>query len=352
MIYSIKLFLIYLIFLSHNVKVLLQRTIKNKFISSSLCDIIYHMRYAIILQRLLGEDMQTVYIDIFFLINFSMDFLSLFLASRLLSRKVKILRLALSALLGGFYACFSLVFSFSAHLGVFSLAVDALACLLMAFIAIFSRKNLRGVFSFALVFGAVSILLGGAMTALFALFNRMGLDSLLHGNSADTDDGISVWLFAVFALISAFLTLVGGKFLRRKSLRQEGMVEIAYRGKSVSLPCVCDSGNLLREPISRLPCIVVDPDAVAGIFSSNLIRAAKSGDFLCLDGYDSAKIRLIPTATATGETMLLGMRVDSVSLDMGKGACEVSAYIAFSREPIVAKGVKALVPSELCLGTA
>ena len=50
--------------------------------------------------------------------------------------------------------------------------------------------------------------------------------------------------------------------------------------------------------------------------------------------------------------MLLGIRADSVRLDMGKGACEVSAYIAFSREPIVAKGVKALVPSELCLGTA
>ena len=83
--------------------------------------------------------MQTVYIDIFFLINFSMDFLSLFIASRLLSRKVRLWRLALSALLGGAYACASLVFSFSAHLGVFSLAVDALACLLMAFIVIFSR---------------------------------------------------------------------------------------------------------------------------------------------------------------------------------------------------------------------
>ena len=329
-----------------------KKTIKNKFIPSSLCDIIYHMRYAIILQRLLGEDMQTVYIDIFFLINFSMDFLSLFLASRLLSRKVKILRLALSALLGGFYACFSLVFSFSAHLGVFSLAVDAFACLLMAFIAIFSRKNLRGVFSFALVFGAVSILLGGAMTALFALFNRMGLDSLLNGNSADTDDGISVWLFAVFAIISAFLTLVGGKFLRRKSLRQEGMVEIAYRGKSVSLPCVCDSGNLLREPISQKLCIVAELDALRPILTRELYESASRGDISALDGIDASRVRVIPTQSAVGSAMLVGLRADRVYVDIGDVKTEFDVYIAISKEKLLLKGVKALVPSELMLGAA
>lgn len=292
---------------------------------------------------------QTVYLDIFFLINFSMDFLGLFLSGRLLGKRIRLLRIVLAAVIGGVYACISLLFSSEIH-GLAVFCVDAVICLLMAFISVLEKKTFRDSFAFALVFGAVSILLGGAMTALFNLFNKIGFDRLFGDSSQG--DGISVWFFLFLAVFSALFTAIGSKALKRKMMRKKGKLNIKYKGKSISLFCICDNGNLLREPISRLPCIVVDPDAVAGIFSSNLIRAAKSGDFLCLDGYDSAKIRLIPTATATGETMLLGMRVDSVSLDMGKGACEVSAYIAFSREPIVAKGVKALVPSELCLGTA
>ena len=296
--------------------------------------------------------MQTVYIDIFFLINFSMDFLSLFIASRLLSRKVRLWRLALSALLGGAYACASLVFSFSAHLGVLSLAIDALACILMAVIAVLSRKNLRGSFSFALVFSAVSILLGGAMTALFSLFNRMGIYALFSGESSNTEDGISVWLFAIFAIISAIITLFGGRFLKKKSLRREGGVNIEYRGKRVYLPSVCDSGNLLREPISQKLCILAELDALRPILSRELYKSALTGDISALEGLDASRVRLIPTQSAVGSAMLIGLRADRVYIDMGGVKTEVDVYIAISREKLLLKGVKALVPSELMLGAA
>ena len=52
---------------------------------------------------------QTVYIDLFFLINFSMDFLGLFLAAKLLERSKRLLRLALAAIFGGIYACVALI---------------------------------------------------------------------------------------------------------------------------------------------------------------------------------------------------------------------------------------------------
>ena len=81
---------------------------------------------------------QTVYIDLFFLINFSMDFLALFLASKLLGCGKKLGRLGLAAIFGGVYACFSLIFPLENYLSAFSFAVDALACLIMAFIAISS----------------------------------------------------------------------------------------------------------------------------------------------------------------------------------------------------------------------
>lgn len=294
---------------------------------------------------------QTVYIDVFFLINFSMDFLGLFLAAKLLSRRESLLRLFLAALFGGFYACIALIFPLDDTLLAFSFAVDALACFLMALIAVFHRRAIRGVFSFSLVFGAISILLGGAMTALFYAFNRLGLDRAFGGGDAESD-GISVWLFAIFAAISGFVALIGGKFFKKKASRSSGSLEILYGKRKIKLPCMCDSGNLLREPISQLPCILVELDSVKEIFPRSLYDCVKTGNIEGLPSSEAARIRMIPACDASGEVMLLGIRPDGIMLDMGKGATSVCAYIAFSREKISAQGAKALVPSELAFGTA
>lgn len=294
---------------------------------------------------------QTVYIDIFFLINFSMDFLGLFLASKLLSRKISILRMALSAIFGGLYACFALAFSLESVSGILSFSADALACILMAFIAVFDRRAKRAVFSFSLVFGAVSLLLGGAMTALFYAFNKLSVDRWFS-EQGEGGDSLSVWLFVILAALSGIFALLGGNFLKKKGLRQTGFVEIEYQGRSARLPCICDSGNLLREPISGLPCVVADIDALEGVFSPHFCNCIKKRDILLLSSREASRIRMIPAKSASGETLLLGMRVDSLRIDMGKGATEAEAYLVFSAERIEADGMKALVPRELALGAA
>ena len=290
---------------------------------------------------------QTVYADIYFLINFSMDFLSLFLAAKLLDRRVALLRFILSATFGGLYACIALFLPFS---GIFSFFVDAVACVLMVLIATARRRQIKDTLIFSLVLGAVSILLGGAMTALFNLFNRIGLDRFFGDSGGG--DGISVWIFAILAVISGIISALGGRFFKRRSARRQGSVEISYGGVGVSLPCLLDSGNLLREPISNLPCIVVDIDSVKTLFPCSLIEAVRRGDITNLRTHEASRIRMIPASTATGESVMYGIRVDSVLLDLGKGATAVEAYVVLSREKISIKGIKALVPSELAFGTA
>ena len=295
---------------------------------------------------------QTVYIDVFFLINFSMDFLALFLGTKLLSHKESLLRLFLAAIFGGAYACFTLIFPLESYLSVFSFLGDALACFIIAFIAVFHRSAFRGVLSFSLVFGAISILLGGAMTALFYAFNRLGLDKAFSDGEAQSSDGISVWIFVIFASVSAIVTIVSGRFFKKRSIRQNGFLEIEYKKRKVKLSCVCDSGNLLREPISQLPCILVELDAVRGIFSKEFCECIKNCELQKIPITEASRVRMIPAHSASGEALLVGIRPDAVRLDMGKGATSFNAYIVFSKEKIVANGAKVLVPSELVFGAA
>ena len=290
---------------------------------------------------------QTVYADIYFLINFSMDFLALFLVAKLLDRKVVLLRFILAAALGGIYSCVALFLPFS---GVFSFLIDAFACVVMTFVAVGKRKQIKDTLVFSLVFSAVSILLGGAMTALFNLFNKIGLDKLF--GQGDGGDGISVWLFAILAIISGIISAFGGRFFKRKSTRRQGMLEIVYAGALAEIPCLLDSGNLLKEPISRLPCIVVDISAVRGIFPRSFLEAVRKGDISALREDERTKVRMIPVSTAVGESVMLGIRVDLIRVDFGKGMMEVEAYVVLSNDKISVKGIKALVPSELAFGVA
>lgn len=296
---------------------------------------------------------QTVYIDVFFLINFSMDFLGLFLANKLLGRRESLLRLFFAAAFGGLYACFSLIFSFDSISPLLSFLFDAISCLAIAFIASFHKRAKSGFLSFALVFGAVSILLGGAMTALFYAFNRLGLDKVFGDTQNQSDDGISVWIFVIFASVSALITVFSGKFFKKKALRQSGVIEIEYRKRKIKLDCVCDSGNLLREPISQLPCILVEIEAAQSIFSKEFCAYIKDGKLeqsSILSFVEASRIRMIPAQSASGESLLVGIRPDVIRIDMGGGMTEVCAYIVFSKDKIIANGAKALVPSELAFG--
>lgn len=290
---------------------------------------------------------QTVYLDIYFLINFSMDFLGLFLSARLVERRIKYYRLVIAAGLGAAYACVALFLSAA---GLWRLLLDALACLAVGGVAAFDRRALKSLPYFSLVFGAVSIILGGAMTALFYLFNRLGVDLLFGGGGGG--DGISVWLFAILAGISALLALKGGGALKKRAVRKCGRIEIEYGGRRTSLSCLCDSGNLLREPISRLPCVLVELDALSSVLPYSLTEAVKKGNITLIEERERPRVRLIPSQSATGKAMLVGFRVDALRIDMGGGAAKTDAYVVLMTEKISEKGIKALVPSEIVLGAA
>ena len=214
---------------------------------------------------------QTVYVDLYFLINFSMDFLCLFLTAKLLNHTLSPLRGILAGAVGGVYANLALFLPWGWLGGLLAdLAVGGVMCV----ITFGKRGRWHSMPLYILVFGAVSMALGGVMTALFHLLNRVPLP---EGTESVEGDGISVWVFAVLALISGGITLFGGRFFAGRATEETAEIELCYEGQTVRLCAMTDSGNLLREPISGKPCIVADLDAVSAILPEEILRAARLG---------------------------------------------------------------------------
>ncbi len=281
---------------------------------------------------------QVVYVDLFFMINFSMDFLCFFLASQLLSSKLGLLRSLIASIFGGIYACVALFLPFGNIGAVIS---DICVCILMCLIAFGTKGSLLG---HTCLYFAVSAVLGGFMTALFELLNRADLP--LYSVSGD---GISAYLLALLALISALISLAGGRFFRRRTSKKYTRVHIEFEGKTRVLTAFCDSGNLLRDPIGGKACIVTDIDAVEGFFPEELIQMSRCGciDTTVSDASLARRIRVIPTQSATGGGMLVAIRPDKISIGEGNEEHTSDALLALCVLGTAAEGCQALVPTSI-----
>ena len=292
--------------------------------------------------------MQTVYIDLFFLINFSMDFLCLYLVARLLSEKIRPLRFVFAASFGGVYACLSL---FSPLSPLPSLLCDAAGCVLLSIIAFAKRGRVRSVFGTAIVYTAVSAVLGGFMTALFNFFNRIELDTLISGGEA-AEDGISVWLLLLAATAGGIITKLCSSFFRSRSMRKFADLDICFDGKSTTLRAMTDSGNLLCEPISGRRCIVADTEKLSSVLPREIISAVRKKSAVAvatLPEKYARRVCIIPTRTATGEGTLIGVRVDKISIADKGGRRELDAIVVPADINRSAEGSDALIPSELLI---
>ncbi len=286
---------------------------------------------------------QTVYVDLFFMINFSMDFLCFFLTSQMLGKKMGIIRTLGAATLGGIYACVALFLPIS---GIWGLVLDIAVCVLMCAVAFgFCRAVLLN----SLVYFAVSMTLGGFMSALFALLNRADI-----GIEAVAEDGISAWVLTLLAIVSAAFALVGTRFFRRRSAARYASVSVEMFGQSRELRAFCDSGNLLRDPISGRACVLVSAATLKELLGDEVMRAVRTKNIAPLASTDAQlarRVRLIPARTATGEGCLLAIRPDKllVGRDGQKPQKEVEALLALTDKENFSDGCDVLLPSELLL---
>ena len=281
---------------------------------------------------------RTVYVDLFFLINFSMDFLCFFLTCQLLSLKFRIWRVIAAAVLGGIYANVILL---SGVTGPLATLCDIVACILMCAVALGFHKMLGN----TLVYIAVSMTLGGFMTALFSLLNRVELPL-----GEISGDGISAYVLLILATLSAGLTLAGGKLFRKKVSRKYETISVSVGENERELRAFCDSGNILKDPISGKACVLASASALEGLVPPDILAIAKDkkvADFTELGSSAARRMRLIPTRTATGEGMLVAMRVDKMTLASDKK--EIDALLAICDNEGFGDECSALLPSELLM---
>lgn len=284
---------------------------------------------------------EEIYADVLFIINFSMDFLSLYIVGRLMHFRMKAGRVITGASLGALYGVLELLLpAHAVGTTALTLAVLCAMCLIA-----FGYGSLRTyAASAALTFG-VSMLIGGMMTSAFLRLGNHVSYAEIGGTIATVWGELPVWQFAVFALLSALATWGLGKLFRRKRAVRTCVLRMRFEGKEKQMTALVDSGNLLEEPVSGTPVIFLKGRA-ARILPTHLLVAMKQG-VASLSADRAVDLRVIPGNTVAGSGILLAAVPESISL-LSDGAWEDRrALVAVDFSEGDFGGFDALVPEIL-----
>ncbi len=283
---------------------------------------------------------QTVYGDLLFFVNFCMDFQCLFLTARLLRRPFRIFRGVLAAALGALYACAALFLVTTAWLSLLlDLSVGALMCLL-----VFAARGTSAVqcaVPLALYFG-VSFAVGGVMSGMAGLVSRLDLPAVQSG--AD----ISSTAFFLLAALGGGVTFLFARLCQKKAKEMRATLSLSLLGKRTSVKALVDTGNLLSDPASGRPVVILRRDVAREWLPTAFPERGE--DVLHMATLPPAlarRARLVPTATVTGEGLMLVFLPDEALLDAGRGAHAVELLVGAAPLEGVSDDFAAIIPAAL-----
>ena len=283
---------------------------------------------------------RVIYGDVLMVINFSMDFLALYITGKIMHNRQRPFFLTLSAVIGAVY---SLVILSLDSDGIVGGTVSILAAFLLTFVA-YGKQKFSVLIKNTAVFYIVNFALGGGITALCNLLNmwQNKQNVMINGTFDVVYGDIPLGLLVILGPLCGLFSLVSGKLIKKKSAQRKCSLSITLDQTSVCIDALVDSGNLLTEPISGKPVIITAFEAVRRLIPLELFSLFKSRDTSCLGICTYAsRVRVIPTSTVNGKGILYALFPDRVTVD-GK---EVDVYIAISPDTESFDGFTAIVPN-------
>ncbi len=279
--------------------------------------------------------MLIIYADILFFINVIMDALVLYVCSKVMNLPTKKYRIFASACIGGLYGVADIFINFPEP--AVAIAVSVLMCVTaFGFIGKFTLVKTL------IMFYCAGFLAGGIISFLFNAF-------FTYRNTKFFSRGLTPGIFILFAAIAFVIITVAEKFLSVIRSEKKVWVEISLMGKSKKFCLLCDTGNLLRDPYSGLPVIVISKENILEVFDvENYIKYFSESK---TDSAVKLKIRYILVKTATGKTVLPAFVPDKIIIKDAKGASlEIKAVVAVMPEMLENTECDGIIPYSLTQG--
>lgn len=257
----------------------------------------------------------TVYLDIVFIENVLMNYIILFTCVILLKIQLKKIRIFLASSIGAVYTIIMYLNIISIYSNIVMKIILSIA---MVYIA-FNPKNIKQILKEMIIFYLISFIFGGCVFALM-YFIQPKLVQMKNGTFVGT---YPIKVAIIGGTVAFVITQISFKLVKTKISKKDVIYRIAISifERQIEIKALLDTGNLLKEPITGYPVMIVEKNCLKNFLPDEIINNLNKiigGDTneiisnIQLSKYIS-RFRMIPFSSVGKQNgLLLGIRSDKV----------------------------------------
>jgi stage II sporulation protein GA (sporulation sigma-E factor processing peptidase) len=277
-----------------------------------------------------GKMRDVVYIDILVVENFFMNYLLLYVISRLCKSRARKWRISAAAFVGALYVL--VLFFPDLHL-FYSVIMKYMMSILMIIIA-FSPHEFKEFLKILILFYIEAFIVGGCLLGVFYLSSSSA--DIINGALFITN--VSPEYIIIMSILATVMVKFGFDYYEGFYLNEKMKIEmdIFLNKKKCSVTALIDTGNSLKDPLTNLPVVVVYYKSILEILPDE-VKEAAAKDYSyelftnrVLNSSLKSRVRIIPyNALGVENGILVGIRMDTI-INKFKNKTNIV------REPVVA----------------
>lgn len=258
----------------------------------------------------------TMYIDIVIIENLIMNYIILYATGIVTKVKMKKTRVLISSLIGAIFVAIQYV----TNLKIYSnIIVKTILSILMIFIA-FNPQKIKQLGKQLILFYLTTFTFGGVATYLIYVIKPQDI-IIKNGMFVGTYVLKTIFLGAILGTV---IIIIAFKISKNKMTKKDMLCQtkIKLEGKEITLNTMLDTGNMLKEPISGTPVIVVEKTSLYELIPKEILEHTEEilgGDFEKIpeeikNKYIS-KFKMIPFSSLGKQNgMLLGIKAEKIEV--------------------------------------
>lgn len=266
----------------------------------------------------------TLYVDIIFLENVFMNSIILLATGIILKDKTKIIRNLISSSIGAVYA----IIIYTSHIELYSnIFLKIMLSLVIVYIS-FKPQNTKSMLKHIIIFYLTSFTFGGVA---FSLLYFVRPQDILFQNGVLAGT-YPIKMILAGGIVGFAIVVISFKNIKGK-LNKKDMycnVKLCERENKKVITAIIDTGNFLKDPITKIPVIVAEINSLDGLFPSEILHNASkiiNGGDIDLGEYAS-KIRVIPFKSLGKDNgLLLGIKIDKAYIEYQDNVHEIKNII-------------------------
>ena len=262
----------------------------------------------------------TIYIDVVLIENLIMNYIILLATGLILKIKIKHIRLIIGSLLGAIYT----IIGYIGILEIYSSFILKIILSIMIVYIAYYPQTLKKMWKELLFFYLTSFVFGGVAFSLIYIVKPQEI-IMKNGLFLGTYPLKTVILGAIVAFV---IIITAFKIIKSKISKKDLICEITVEieGKKIITKALIDTGNMLKEPITNTPVVVIEHTLLYDVIPKEILNHLEEiigGDFKEIpeeikNKYVS-KLKLIPYSSLGKQNgMLLGIKAKKLIILKGE----------------------------------